>query len=110
MRLLIVEDEAKLGKTIKDGLKAKGYAVDHLADGIKAKKRIESNHGDYDLVVLDLNLPGKGGLEICKEVRKFKIETPILILTGDGSLESKICGPSVVSKTHSSKREAADLC
>ncbi|MBX4201083.1 response regulator transcription factor [Candidatus Parcubacteria bacterium] len=90
MRILIVEDEPKLAKIIQDGLKSKGYAVDHLADGEKAENRVQSSHQDYDLIVLDLNLPGRSGLEICKKTRQLKIETPILILTANADLESKI--------------------
>jgi len=89
MRILIVEDEPKLAKIIKSGLKAKGFAVDHLSDGQRAQKRIQSNHTDYDLVVLDLNLPGRGGLEICKAIRELGIVTPVLILTADNHVETK---------------------
>ena len=90
MRILIVEDEAKLLKIIKDGLVAKGYAVDGLADGQKAEKRIALNHDEYDLIILDLSLPNKGGLEICKGMRKLNISTPVLILTGNDKVESKV--------------------
>src|SRR3989344_6751333 len=90
MRILIVEDEKKLAKIIKDGWEAKGYTVDHLADGQKAASRILVNHSDYDLIVLDLMLPHKGGLELCKEIRDKDITTPILVLTGNADLESKV--------------------
>jgi two-component system copper resistance phosphate regulon response regulator CusR len=90
MRILIVEDEPKLAKLVQEGLKAKGYAVDHINEGTKAEARIQSSHQDYDLIVLDLNLPGKGGLEICKKIRGLKIETPILILTANSDLDSKV--------------------
>ena len=90
MRILIVEDEEKLAKIIKDGLEAKGYTVDHLADGQKAASRILVNHSDYDLIVLDLMLPNKGGLELCKEIRDKDITTPILILTAKDDIESKV--------------------
>jgi len=89
MRVLIVEDEKKLGELIKNVLRKEGYAVDYLADGEKAQRRIQINYTDYDLIILDLSLPNKGGLEICKEVRQANIATPILILTANNSLESK---------------------
>lgn len=75
---------------MKQMLKKEGYAVDYLADGQKAQNRILVNYNDYDLVMLDLGLPGKGGLEICRQMRENKISTPVLVLTGDGSLKSKV--------------------
>ncbi len=90
MRILVVEDEVKLAKIIKEGLVSEGYAVDHLADGKRAENRIKSNYTDYDVIILDLNLPGMGGLEICTSVRKLNIATPILILTGDSNVKSKV--------------------
>src|SRR3989344_4122027 len=90
MRIFIVEDEIKLAKVIKDGLKAKGYAVDHMSDGQKAINRISANYADYDLIILDLMLPNKGGFELCKEIREKNINTPVLILTANHKLESKV--------------------
>ncbi|MDO8486146.1 MAG: response regulator transcription factor [Candidatus Staskawiczbacteria bacterium] len=90
MRILIVEDEEALARIVKDGLKSKGYAVDHLSDGEKAVRRIRTTHNEYDLIILDLGLPNKGGLDICKEIRKLNIDTPVLILTANGNLESKV--------------------
>lgn len=90
MRILVVEDEQKLGGLIKDVLGKEGYAVDHVSDGQKALNRIQVNHTDYDLIILDLNLPNRGGFEILKEVRKIHIQTPFLILTADNSLGSKV--------------------
>ena len=60
-----------------------------MTDGKAAQRRIELSFEDYDLAILDLSLPGKGGLEVCKEVRAGNIALPILILTADGNLESK---------------------
>ncbi len=90
MRILIVEDQEKLANIIKEGLRAKGYAVDHLSDGQKAANRIKTTYNDYDLMILDLMLPNKTGLQICQEMRKLKINTPVLILTANDSLESKV--------------------
>jgi len=90
MRILIVEDEEALAKIIKDSLETEGYAVDHLSDGQKALGRIQSTSQEYDLIMLDLKLPNKGGLEICQEIRKMNIDTPMLILTVNDDLESKV--------------------
>ncbi len=90
MRILIVEDEEALAKVIKDSLEAEGYAVDHVSDGEKALSRIQSTSQEYDLIMLDLMLPSKGGLQICQEIRKMNIDTPVLILTVNNDLESKV--------------------
>lgn len=90
MRILIVEDEEALAKIIKDSLETEGYAVDHLSDGKKALGRIQSTSQEYDLIMIDLMLPNKGGLEICQEMRKMNIDTPVLILTVNDDLESKV--------------------
>lgn len=90
MRILLVEDEEKLAKAVVQGLTKKGYAVDYILDGEKAMKRIALNHMDYDLVVLDLMLPGMDGLAICKKMRESAITTPILILTARDEIETKV--------------------
>lgn len=90
MRILLVEDEEKLAKAIVQGLTKKGYAVDYILDGEKAMKRIALNHMDYDLVILDLMLPGLDGLSICKKMRESAITTPILILTARDEIETKV--------------------
>jgi len=90
MRILLVEDEEKLAKAVVQGLTKKGYAVDYILDGEKAMKRIALNHMDYDLVVLDLMLPGMDGLSICKKMRESAITTPILILTARDEIETKV--------------------
>lgn len=90
MRILLVEDEEKLAKAVVAGLTKKGYAVDYILDGEKAMKRIALNHMDYDLVILDLMLPGLDGLSICKKMRESSITTPILILTARDEIETKV--------------------
>lgn len=90
MRILLVEDEEKLAKAVVQGLTKKGYAVDFVTDGEKAMKRIALNHMDYDLVVLDLMLPGMDGLTICRNMRESGITTPILILTARDEIETKV--------------------
>ena len=90
MKILLIEDDPKLVKLLKTMLKKQGYTVDHLSDGERAKRRISVSYNDYDLVLLDLSLPAKSGLEICKEIRDANISTPFLVLTGDSKLKSKV--------------------
>lgn len=90
MRILIVEDEEKLAKALKAGLEKSGYAVDYVTDGEAAQRRIEMSHSDYDLVILDLMLPKKDGIEVCKDIRAQKITIPILVLTARDGVGDKI--------------------
>lgn len=90
MRILLVEDEEKLAEAISEGLTKKGYAVDIINHGDKAYDRISLNHVDYDLIILDLMLPGMDGLTICRNVREKNITVPILILTARDEVESKV--------------------
>lgn len=92
MRILIIEDQEKLALSIKKGLEQQGYAVDVLHDGLKGLRRLEANHMDYDLVVLDLMLPGLDGMSICKKLREEKIHTPVLMLTAKDTLIDKVDG------------------
>jgi len=90
MKILIIEDEENLAKLMKKSLESEGYAVDYLTDGESGQTRIEYNHKDYDLVILDLMLPKRSGKEVCQNIRQKGISTPILILTAKGDSESKV--------------------
>ncbi len=90
MYILIVEDEEKLAKALKKGLELKGYAVDWLADPEKARSRIMLYRTEYDLIILDLMLPGLSGAEITEAVRKEGVVTPIIILTARNETEHKV--------------------
>jgi heavy metal response regulator len=90
MRILIVEDEKKVASFIKRGLEEAGYSVDVASDGVEGSYMAESD--DYDLIVLDLILPRKSGLEVCKELRDQKINLPILILSARDTVEDKVTG------------------
>ena len=90
MRILIVEDEEELAKSLKKGLEKEGYAVDYVTDGESAERRIEIHSQDYDIIILDLMLPGKDGSVICKNAREKNITTPIIILTARDEVEDKI--------------------
>lgn len=90
MHLLIVEDEEKLAKALKKGLELKGYAVDWLADSEKALNRILMYQKEYDLILLDLMLPGMDGAALTEKVRHENVTTPIIILTARNETEHKV--------------------
>ena len=90
MRLLIVEDDEKLAAALKKGLEGRGFAVDWIDDGEKAYKRILLYRKDYDLIILDLMLPGMGGADIAKNARKEGVSTPIIVLTSRHELDQKV--------------------
>lgn len=90
--ILIVEDDKNLAAGIAENLSAEGYATEIVRTGTEAPDRIQSLNPD--LVVLDVMLPGKDGLQICREVRAAGIEVPILFLTARGHLEDRVRGLS----------------
>jgi two-component system copper resistance phosphate regulon response regulator CusR len=90
MRILIVEDQEKLAKSIQKGLEQEGYAADYVLDGEAGERRIEVGHKDYDLIIMDLMLPKKDGFEVCKTIRGHGIMTPIIVLTARGAIDDKI--------------------
>lgn len=90
MHLLIVEDEEALATALKKGLEMKGYAVDWMADSEKAQTRILLYRNDYDLIIMDLMMPGLDGAAITRAVRAEGVSTPIIILTGRGETEYKV--------------------
>jgi DNA-binding response OmpR family regulator len=92
MRVLIVEDEPHMARTLKKGLEREGYAVDCEADGEKAWVRLQMSLDDYDLVILDVMLPGMSGLDLCRALRAASIQVPVLMLTARDATEDKIVG------------------
>ena len=90
MRLLVVEDEKALCESIAKGLRIDGYEVDMVFDGEEAMDIISTE--SYDLIILDLNLPGMDGLDILKNMRASDNETNVLILSARGGLNDKIEG------------------
>ncbi len=90
MRLIIVEDEGEFAKNLKRLLELKGYAVDWLSDAQKARTRVLMYRDDYDLILLDLTLPGMDGSVLTAELRSEGVTTPIIILTGRGQTEYKV--------------------
>lgn len=90
MRLLIVEDEKDMCETLCYGLRKCGYAVDFAGNGADAVELCEIN--DYDLVVLDLNLPGLDGMEVLKHIRLMQKSLRVLILSARSDITDKIAG------------------
>ena len=88
MRLLIVEDEKQICDTVAKSLYGAGYEVDTCYDGEEALECILAEN--YDLIVLDLNLPGMDGMEILKELRQRNEETKVLILSARGQIADKV--------------------
>src|SRR5215471_10450932 len=90
MRVLIVEDELRIAAYLKRGLEEQGYAVDSVVNGIEALDCVRSV--DYDVIILDIMLPEIDGLAVCRQLRKRKCRTPILMLTARGSLDDRVNG------------------
>lgn len=90
MRILVVEDEKKLAEIIKRGLIEEGYSVDNALDGIEAEDLAMSV--PYDVILLDLILPKKDGIEVCLNLRQKNIKAKILMLTARDSLGDKVKG------------------
>jgi two-component system, OmpR family, response regulator len=89
-RILVVEDEAKLANAVKQGLVEDGFTVDLAGTAEEAEPIIAQ--GALDLIVLDLGLPGKSGLDLLREMRAAGNNTPVLILTARGSLDERVAG------------------
>jgi DNA-binding response OmpR family regulator len=92
VRILVVEDAKKLAASLKRGLQDEGYAVDVLFDGLAAQKRILAREEQYDLLVLDIMLPGMDGLTLCREVRRRGVTLPVLMLTARDTTDDKVRG------------------
>jgi len=94
MKILLVEDEQKLASALKKGLELHGYTADIVADGKKALTRISLHRTDYDLVILDLMLPGMDGIELLSRLRR-ESEVYVIMLTARTEETDKIIGLSV---------------
>jgi two-component system alkaline phosphatase synthesis response regulator PhoP len=89
-RILVVEDEESLAEGISENLELEGYQTEIAANGIQAMERVRT--GDWDLILLDVMLPGMDGFTICQNARKEGIQTPILFLTAKGGIGDRIRG------------------
>ncbi len=90
MRILVVEDSRRLAGIIKRGLQEEGYTVDNAYDGEEAEFMAETS--PFDLIILDVMLPKKDGVTVCRELQEKKVNTPILMLTAKDSIEDKVTG------------------
>ena len=90
MRVLLVEDDELIGQAVKQALHDASYAVDWVRDGETASSSIDLE--DYSLILLDLGLPRKDGLQVLKEIRTSKISMPVIIITARDSIEDRIAG------------------
>ena len=90
MKVLIIEDDPILNENIRGALNAENIRTEFVFDGQLAERMLRQNK--YDCIVLDINLPGKNGYEICKDFRTFNLSTPVIILTAFDELEDKIHG------------------
>jgi two-component system copper resistance phosphate regulon response regulator CusR len=90
MRILLVEDDPKVSAFILKGLKEEGYALDAYADGMDGAHWAVEN--EYDLIILDVMLPGMNGLDICRHIRAENKSTPVLMLTARDSSDDIVSG------------------
>jgi DNA-binding response OmpR family regulator len=89
-KILMIEDEPGLVLTVGDRLQADGYSFESATDGIEGENKAKA--GRYDLILLDVMLPGKDGFAICKSLRAQKVMTPILMLTARSQTSDKVTG------------------
>jgi DNA-binding response OmpR family regulator len=90
MRILVVEDEPVAAAVLAKGLREHSYAVDLVADGNDVLEQAAVN--DYDLLILDVLLPGRDGLDVCRQLREAGATVPILMLTARGGLDQRVEG------------------
>lgn len=90
MTILVVEDEVKITRFIRRGLEMEHYTVDVAYNGEEALEKIELN--TYDLIILDIMLPKKSGIEVLQDLRSQKIETPVIMLTAKDTIEDRVAG------------------
>lgn len=89
-RILLVEDDPNISRNIIEALQADQYDVESVFDGVLAEKLLKRTA--YDCVILDINLPGKNGYDVCRDFRTYNASTPVLILTAFDELDDKVQG------------------
>ncbi|KAF0196081.1 MAG: two-component system OmpR family copper resistance phosphate regulon response regulator CusR [Bacteroidetes bacterium] len=90
IRLLIIEDEQRLAAILKKQFEDAGFQVDIASDGYVGRQMTENN--DYNLIILDINLPLINGFDLCREIRKTDLNVPVIMLTALGSSDNKLTG------------------
>ncbi len=88
MKVLVIEDDPTVGQFVKRGLEEQRWSVDLVADGLEGERLARSQ--PYDLVVLDMRLPGKQGLDILRDLRAWGFERPVLVLTAQDAVDAKV--------------------
>ncbi|HZF26842.1 MAG TPA: response regulator transcription factor [Steroidobacteraceae bacterium] len=88
--MLLIEDDAMIGEAVQRGLRALAFTVDWMRDGATALAALRDT--EYDLLVLDLGLPGRNGLDVLRDVRRAGATVPVLILTARGEIADKVAG------------------
>ncbi len=106
MRLLVVEDERRLAHSLRRGLEEERHAVDVAADGDEAIDLALTN--DYDVILLDVLLPRKNGLAVCRELRAAHVLAPVLMLTARDSIEDRVAGLNTGADDYLTKPFAFD--
>jgi two-component system, OmpR family, copper resistance phosphate regulon response regulator CusR len=90
LKILLVEDEIKVAEFIRKGLRENNYDVDLAEDGLSAKQKVQVNN--YDLIILDINIPYINGIDLCTIIRRKKPDLPVLMLTAMGDTDNKVAG------------------
>lgn len=90
MRILLIEDHEKVARFIIQGLREEGYAVDYALTGLEGESM--ATVGEYDLIILDVMLPGKNGFEVTAALRAKQIQSPVLMLTAKAQVEDRVRG------------------
>ncbi|GAB1445833.1 MAG: response regulator transcription factor [Cyclobacteriaceae bacterium] len=90
MSILVIEDDITLNKNIKTALSAENFIVESIFDGLLAERMLKKDN--FDCVIMDVNLPGKTGFDLCRNFRNFNTKTPVLMLTAFSELDDKIKG------------------
>jgi len=89
-RILVVEDDRDIAMLLEDDLRAEGHHVEVIRDGVIASRR--GREPDWDLIILDVMLPGRDGFDVCRDIRRARVHTPIIILTAKTHEAEKILG------------------
>lgn len=89
-RILVVEDEPKVASFVKRGLEENGFCCAIACDGLMGKRMFDA--GEFDLIILDINLPYKNGFDLCREIRSSNQKIPVIMLTALGTTDDKLTG------------------
>lgn len=90
MRLLLIEDDSRLNHTLTQSLREEGYAVDSAFDGVEGQELAEST--SYDAIILDVLLPRKDGVEVCRALRQHRVTVPVIMLTARDAVADRVRG------------------